>query len=160
MQSPGHIWWQDPPGTDDTGEPVRHRSIDDLLAQARCRLIRLTPRQAARELADGTLLVDVRADLERRAEGGIPGSLVVDRDVLEWRLDPCSSRRIEETADIPCPPSSGARRATCRHGGGRLHDLGLPRSHRHRRLSRGRSEFELGKHDDRAAQGRVSAVVG
>ncbi|MFF0157232.1 sulfurtransferase [Streptomyces sp. NPDC005263] len=85
--------------TDDTPPEPRQRSIDDLLARARTHLDRFTPRQAARELADGALLVDVRTDLVCRAEGETPGSLVMDRNVVEWRLDPCSTWHIEEADD-------------------------------------------------------------
>jgi rhodanese-related sulfurtransferase len=67
----------------------------DLLKRARRRLNRLAPDQAARELAEGALLVDIRPS-EQRAEGAIPGAIVVDRNVLEWRLDPASKWKIPE----------------------------------------------------------------
>jgi rhodanese-related sulfurtransferase len=67
----------------------------DLLKRARRRLNRLAPAQAARELAGGALLVDIRPS-EQRAEGEIPGAIVVDRNVLEWRLDPASRWKIPE----------------------------------------------------------------
>jgi rhodanese-related sulfurtransferase len=67
----------------------------DLLRRARRRLNRLAPDQAARELAGGALLVDIRPS-EQRAEGEIPGAIVVDRNVLEWRLDPASKWKIPE----------------------------------------------------------------
>jgi rhodanese-related sulfurtransferase/DNA-binding winged helix-turn-helix (wHTH) protein len=74
-------------------------SVDGLLNSARSGLDRLTPRQAAREQAEGALLVDIRSEMLRRAQGEIPGSLVLERNVLEWRLDPCSGARIEEAVD-------------------------------------------------------------
>jgi rhodanese-related sulfurtransferase len=67
----------------------------DLLTRARRRLNRLAPDQAARELAAGALLVDIRPS-EQRAAGEIPGAIVVDRNVLEWRLDPASKWKIPE----------------------------------------------------------------
>lgn len=66
------------------------RSIDAVLADARARLTRLTPREAYEAVADGAVLVDIRPSDAREIEGNIPGALVVHRNVLEWRLDPSS----------------------------------------------------------------------
>ena len=71
-------------------------TIDELLAAARGRIDRITVQQAAEEHAAGVLLVDIRPEAQRRSEGEIPGSLVIERNVLEWRLDPTSSARIPE----------------------------------------------------------------
>jgi rhodanese-related sulfurtransferase len=68
-------------------------TADELLNRARRVLVRVEPEQAAAEAAQGALLVDIRPS-EQRAEGEIPGSTVVERNVLEWRLDPASSWRI------------------------------------------------------------------
>jgi len=68
-----------------------HRTIDEVLAAARARLARVTPAQAHGEAAAGALLVDIRPQAQRAAEGQIPGALVVERNVLEWRFDPASS---------------------------------------------------------------------
>ena len=68
-----------------------HRTIDEVLAAARARLARVTPAQAHEEAAAGALLVDIRPQAQRAAEGQIPGALVVERNVLEWRFDPASS---------------------------------------------------------------------
>ena len=70
--------------------------IDEVLEQARRRLARLTPDQAAAEREAGALLVDTRTAEQRSRDGGIPGALVIDRTVLEWRLDPTSPSRIEQ----------------------------------------------------------------
>ena len=72
--------------------------IDDRLAMARRRLRRVTPREAAEEHANGALLVDTRTESQRREQGHIPGALVIDRTVLEWRLDPTSAHRTAEAA--------------------------------------------------------------
>ena len=69
-------------------------TIDEVLASARCRLTRLTAEQAHAEHAAGALLVDTRTETQRRAQGDIPGAFVIDRTVLEWRLDPSSASRI------------------------------------------------------------------
>ena len=56
--------------------------------------MRVEPEQAAVELAQGALLVDIRP-ADQRADGGdIPGATVIDRNVLEWRLSPDSPWRI------------------------------------------------------------------
>ena len=73
----------------------RMSAIDRLLAQARASLLRLDPGAAARAQREGGLLVDIRPAAQRLAHGGIPGALVIDRNVLEWRLDPTSPARIE-----------------------------------------------------------------
>ena len=68
-----------------------HRTIDQVLADARARLDRVTPARACEEAAAGALLVDIRPQAQRAAEGEVPGALVVERNVLEWRFDPASS---------------------------------------------------------------------
>ena len=57
---------------------------------------RLTPHEAAAAAGHGALLVDTRTETQRRRQGEVPGALVIDRTVLEWRLDPCSESRIPE----------------------------------------------------------------
>jgi rhodanese-related sulfurtransferase len=74
----------------------RPRTIDDLLAEARSRIARVTPREAAARIADGALLVDIRPAAQRAREGEVPGSLIVERNVLEWRFDPASDARLPE----------------------------------------------------------------
>jgi len=70
-------------------------TVDELLDRARRRLVRVEPAKAARELGEGALLVDIRPS-EQRAQGEIPGAIVVDRNVLEWRLDPASKWKIPQ----------------------------------------------------------------
>lgn len=73
----------------------RFESVDELLDDARSRLSRVTAAEAARQVADGgALLVDIRASWQRTAAGEVPGSLVVERNDLEWRLHPTSSARV------------------------------------------------------------------
>jgi len=71
-------------------------NIDELLAQARASLQRLTPAQADRARADGALLVDTRPSELRTRDGEIPGALVIDRNLLEWRLDPAGAHHVPE----------------------------------------------------------------
>ncbi len=77
-----------------TAAPVRPRSIDEVLADARSRLARVTPLEAAARVAAGALLVDIRPAAQRAREGEVPGSLIVERNVLEWRFDPASDARL------------------------------------------------------------------
>ena len=76
--------------------PPGRRTIDQVLAQARTRLNRLTPRQALRAVDAGSALVDIRPAAQRAAEGEIPGALIVERNVLEWRFDPASAARLAQ----------------------------------------------------------------
>lgn len=75
------------------------RSIDEVLAEARASLIRVGPRQAHAEQAGGALVVDIRPGWQREREGEVPGSLVVERNHLEWRFDPTSDARLPEAVD-------------------------------------------------------------
>jgi rhodanese-related sulfurtransferase len=78
---------------------VTGSSIEEVLAQARRDLERVEPGQLAEEIAAGALVVDIRPVENRDAEGAMPGAVVVDRNVLEWRLDPTSPDRIAEADD-------------------------------------------------------------
>jgi rhodanese-related sulfurtransferase len=68
-------------------------SIEVLLDDARKGLIRLEPAEAHCATASGATLVDIRPLEQRERDGTIPGALVIDRNVLEWRLDPTSDFR-------------------------------------------------------------------
>ncbi|MFC7624573.1 rhodanese-like domain-containing protein [Microlunatus sp. GCM10028923] len=70
------------------------RSIDEVLAEARTRLDRITPEQADRAAAEGAVLVDIRPAVQRAEEGSWPGALIIERNVLEWRFDPASDARL------------------------------------------------------------------
>jgi rhodanese-related sulfurtransferase len=70
--------------------------IDALLARARLRLDRVEPERLDAELAAGALVVDTRPLEQRVRDGPLPGALVVDRNVLEWRLDPTSPHRLPQ----------------------------------------------------------------
>ena len=74
--------------------------IDEVLADARARLQRVTPEEASLAIAQrSALLVDTRPEWQRRAEGEVPGAILVERNHLEWRLDPTSEARIPEAVD-------------------------------------------------------------
>jgi len=76
--------------------PVGARTIDELLERVRARIDRVEPGEVAHRLAAGALLVDTRPVEQRDRDGEVPGAVVVDRNVLEWRLDPASPWRIPE----------------------------------------------------------------
>ena len=76
-----------------TTRPAGARGIDKILADARGRLRRVTPLDAFREIAGGAALIDIRPAAQRAVQGEIPGSVIVERNHLEWRLDPeCEAR--------------------------------------------------------------------
>ena len=56
----------------------------------------MTPAEAAARVAAGAVLVDIRPAAQRAREGEVPGALVVERNVLEWRFDPASDARLPE----------------------------------------------------------------
>jgi rhodanese-related sulfurtransferase len=76
------------------GPADRFASVEDLLADARSRLVRLNPAATQAALAAGARLVDIRPAAQRAVEGEIPGSLIIERNHLEWRLHPASSARV------------------------------------------------------------------
>jgi rhodanese-related sulfurtransferase len=68
------------------------------------RLHRLPPVAAHAAVADGgALLVDIRPAAQRAAEGEIPGALVIERNVLEWRLDPTCDARLSVASGYDLP---------------------------------------------------------
>jgi rhodanese-related sulfurtransferase/predicted metal-dependent enzyme (double-stranded beta helix superfamily) len=100
--------------------------IHGVLREARLRLLRRDPAQAFDAWRDGALLVDIRPEVDRRREGVIPGALVIDRNVLEWRLDPGSPDRMSEVQGhdqeivLVCNEGYASSLAATQ-----LHDIGL-----------------------------------
>jgi rhodanese-related sulfurtransferase len=77
--------------------PPGSKTIDDILETARSSLTRLPPQTAFQLLSQPhtppAVLVDIRPFHQREAEGSIPGALLIERNVLEWRFDPrCDAR--------------------------------------------------------------------
>jgi len=77
-------------------------AIDALLAQARAVLDRVEPEDLDDELAAGAVLIDIRPVEQRQRDGELTGAIIIDRNVLEWRLDPTSPDRlpVASSADI------------------------------------------------------------
>ena len=78
-------------------------SATDLLERARRRIQRVGPHELHGIVAEGGLIIDIRPDAQRREEGSLPGALIVERNVLEWRLDPTGTHRLPEARGIEQP---------------------------------------------------------
>jgi rhodanese-related sulfurtransferase len=78
------------------GRPPEARTIEELLARVRGRIDRVHPEEVAARVAAGALRVDTRPWEQRAWDGAVPGAVVVDRNVLEWRLDPASPDRLPQ----------------------------------------------------------------
>ena len=70
--------------------------IDSVLNAARRRYRRLNATEVPDALRREAVLVDIRPQAQRFREGGVPGALVIERNVLEWRCDPTSDARLPE----------------------------------------------------------------
>ncbi|MCV7259680.1 rhodanese-like domain-containing protein [Mycobacterium shimoidei] len=73
--------------------------IDQVLERARGRLVRLSADQVPEALRRGAVLVDIRPAAQRAREGEVPGALVIERNVLEWRCDPTSDARLPQAVN-------------------------------------------------------------
>jgi rhodanese-related sulfurtransferase len=69
---------------------MERKTISELLEETRGRIDRVSPAEAAAEVGHGALLVDIRSESQRAADGVVPGAVYHPRNVLEWRLDPSS----------------------------------------------------------------------
>jgi rhodanese-related sulfurtransferase len=74
------------------------RTIDQVLESARGQIVRLSPAEAEQAWHAGAVLVDIRPAAQREAEGLLPGALIIERNVLEWRFDPSSGARLPTAA--------------------------------------------------------------
>jgi rhodanese-related sulfurtransferase len=74
--------------------PPGSAGIAEILDRARARLDRLDPHATAAALRRGAILVDIRPTAQRAAFGEFPDAVVIERNVLEWRLDPRSDARL------------------------------------------------------------------
>jgi rhodanese-related sulfurtransferase len=73
--------------------------IDRVLDRARGRYRRLSADEVPAALRRGAVLVDIRPQSQRAREGEVPGALVIERNVLEWRVDPTSDARLPQAVD-------------------------------------------------------------
>jgi rhodanese-related sulfurtransferase len=115
--------------TADEGRPAGAKSVDELLADARSRLSRVTPEQAFAESRAGAVLIDIRPAGQRAADGEIPGSVVIERNHLEWRLDPASRARLPWATGYELRPIVFCQEGyTSSLAAAALQDLGLARA--------------------------------
>src|ERR1700712_3087348 len=75
---------------------VNRRGVSSVLRRARTGLTRLSPLAAAAAVESGALVIDTPPPAQRLLQGELPVGMVIDRTVLEWRLDPTSDARIPE----------------------------------------------------------------
>lgn len=105
-------------------------AIDRLVDAVRSRISLVDPATAAALQADGALLVDTRPAAQRIEFGEIPGAVAIERNHLEWRLDPTSDARHPVAADhraaivVFCQEGYSSTLAV-----GSLADLGVPDVH-------------------------------
>jgi len=78
-------------------------SADDLVAAARKHITRVVPSELAEFVGRDGLIVDIRPAAQRAEEGEFPDALVIERNVLEWRLDPAGAHRIAEVNGFDQP---------------------------------------------------------
>lgn len=75
-------------------------SPDELVERARQRIRRVEPDELEEVVTSGGLVVDIRPAAQRSSEGEMDGAVVIERNVLEWRLDPLGASRIAEATDF------------------------------------------------------------
>ena len=86
------------------GQVSTAAAFDAFFAEARAGHDRVAPADLAAEMAAGPdLVVDTRPAEQRQRDGDLPGAVVMDRNVLEWRLDPTSPNHIPEADDLRPP---------------------------------------------------------
>lgn len=104
-------------------------SIDEVLDAARARLDRVQPETLEHERANGALIIDIRPIEQRNRDGELHAAILVDRNILEWRLDPASCHHIAEIIGSETPIV-----VVCNEGyssslaAAQLQDLGLHRA--------------------------------
>jgi rhodanese-related sulfurtransferase len=73
-------------------------TVEEMLAEAQAEIDRLSPAEASKAAQNGALLIDIRPVEQRERDGLVPGATIVDRNVLEWRLDPDGEHRNPDLA--------------------------------------------------------------
>jgi 3-mercaptopyruvate sulfurtransferase SseA len=81
----------------------QRRTIHQVLTDARARYRRLKPHEAFAAMQAGAVLIDTRTDRQRGRDGHIPGAVMIDRTVLEWRVDPASGATHPAIASLEIP---------------------------------------------------------
>jgi rhodanese-related sulfurtransferase len=76
------------------------KTIDELLAQARAGLARVEPQEVRDAIGGGALLIDIRSESQRAADGVVPDAIWFARNVLEWRCDPSCEAHDDRVGDL------------------------------------------------------------
>ncbi|MFC7485622.1 rhodanese-like domain-containing protein [Knoellia sp. CPCC 206453] len=76
-------------------------TIEMHLEEVRSQLDRVTAAEARAAMSAGAVLVDTRTETQRARYGEVPGALVINRTILEWRLDPTSANAVQEALGDP-----------------------------------------------------------
>lgn len=72
-------------------------TIDELLAACQKQIApRIPPAGLQAAFERQAVVVDTRPVEQRQRDGEVAGAVVIDRNVLEWRLDPASPHRIPQ----------------------------------------------------------------
>ncbi len=80
--------------------PSTTSRVDELLARTRAALPhRPTAAELPGLVQDGAVVVDIRPIGLRERDGELRGAIVIDRNQLEWRVDPTSEFRLPEFDD-------------------------------------------------------------
>ena len=74
-------------------------TIDQMLDDARAQIDRMYVFQLTEAFHRGAIFVDIRPQAQRAIEGTLPGALAIERNVLEWRLDPTSRAHLALATD-------------------------------------------------------------
>ena len=74
-------------------------NIVEMLESARETIDRMTVFELRDAVDRGAVVVDIRPQAQRAIEGTLPGALAIERNVLEWRLDPTSSAHLALATD-------------------------------------------------------------
>jgi rhodanese-related sulfurtransferase len=77
-------------------------TVEEMLAEAQGQIDRLSAAAAHAAAQEGAILIDIRPVEQRQRDGLVPGATVVDRNVLEWRLDPRGGHRNPALARLDC----------------------------------------------------------
>ncbi|WRT63167.1 uncharacterized protein IL334_000070 [Kwoniella shivajii] len=86
--------------------PSAKSKIEIYLEEKRKNVLRLDPKEAFEQVGkkDGAIMIDTRPCSFREKEGSIPGAIIIERNVLEWRLDPTSPDNIPEAKQANFKP--------------------------------------------------------
>ncbi len=79
---------------------AERKTIDELLAEARAGLARVGPQETRDAIRGGALLLDIRSESQRAADGVVPDAVWFPRNVLEWRCDPSCDARDERVGGL------------------------------------------------------------